>query len=75
MTFNATYFGSSGWFIELEDFKILIDPWLCGDLFFSPGPWLINGKLKIFRDNGPILWFRLASKDSLELGYLLSKYL
>ena len=46
MTFLAKYFGSSGWLIELDDFRILIDPWLRGDLVFSPGPWLIKGQLK-----------------------------
>ena len=47
MSFNATYFGSSTWFIELNGTRILIDPWFTGDLFFSPpGPWLINGRLK-----------------------------
>ncbi len=47
MSFNATYFGSSSWLIELNDFRILIDPWFTGDLFFSPpGPWLIKGQLQ-----------------------------
>ena len=46
MDFHATYFGSSTWLIEFRAFRILIDPWLKGDLFFSPpGPWLINGQL------------------------------
>tara|TARA_Y100001968_G_scaffold333757_1_gene399146 strand:+ start:1046 stop:1795 length:750 start_codon:yes stop_codon:yes gene_type:complete len=46
MTFSATYFGSSGWLIELGDIRILIDPWLRGKLSFPPGPWLIEGRLK-----------------------------
>ncbi len=46
MSLSATYFGSSSWLIQIDDFRILIDPWFRGDLFFSPGPWLINGKLK-----------------------------
>ncbi len=41
-----TYYGSSGWFIDLDGFKILIDPWLKGDLVFAPGPWLIKGQLR-----------------------------
>ena len=46
MSFIATYFGSSTWLIELNGFRLLIDPWLTEDLFFSPpGPWLINGRL------------------------------
>ncbi|AAQ00232.1 MULTISPECIES: MBL fold metallo-hydrolase [Prochlorococcus] len=45
MIFEATYFGSSSWFINLDGLRILIDPWLTGDLFFAPGPWLINGRL------------------------------
>tara|TARA_B100000214_G_scaffold367097_1_gene336852 strand:- start:644 stop:1387 length:744 start_codon:yes stop_codon:yes gene_type:complete len=45
MTFSAKYLGSSGWLISLGNFKILIDPWLKGNLIFPPGPWLIEGKL------------------------------
>ncbi len=46
MAFLATYLGSSGWLLELGSFRILVDPWLTGALYFSPGPWLIEGKLK-----------------------------
>ena len=46
MNFVVTYFGSSGWFINLDGLKILIDPWLTGDLVFPPGPWLIKGALR-----------------------------
>tara|TARA_B100000700_G_C14834399_1_gene756102 strand:- start:41 stop:790 length:750 start_codon:yes stop_codon:yes gene_type:complete len=46
MALSATYFGSSGWLIQFEELRILIDPWLRGDLFFPPGRWLIEGKLK-----------------------------
>ncbi len=46
MSFSATYLGSSGWKIIMENKCILIDPWLTGDLTFSPGPWLIKGQLK-----------------------------
>ncbi len=41
-----TYYGSSGWFINLNGFNILIDPWLTGELVFPPGPWLIKGNLR-----------------------------
>ena len=42
MSLSAIYFGSSSWLIQIDGFRILIDPWLRGDLFFSPGPWLIK---------------------------------
>ncbi|KGG15520.1 MULTISPECIES: MBL fold metallo-hydrolase [unclassified Prochlorococcus] len=45
MNFDASYLGSSGWLIDLNGFRILIDPWLKGDLVFPPGPWLIRGTL------------------------------
>lgn len=45
MTFSATYFGSSGWLVELGKSRVLIDPWLRGTLSFPPGPWLIKGEL------------------------------
>ena len=45
MTLKATYYGANGWFIEFDEIKILIDPWLNGDLTFPPGDWLIKGEL------------------------------
>ena len=45
MTIKATYYGANGWLIELNSIKILIDPWLNGDLTFPPGDWLIKGEL------------------------------
>ena len=45
MTFSATYFGSSGWLLEIGNFRILVDPWLTGTLSFPPGAWLIEGRL------------------------------
>jgi len=45
MTIKATYYGANGWLIELDKTRILIDPWLNGDLTFPPGDWLIKGKL------------------------------
>tara|TARA_Y100001978_G_scaffold194159_1_gene201023 strand:- start:519 stop:1259 length:741 start_codon:yes stop_codon:yes gene_type:complete len=45
MTIKATYYGANGWLLELEKTRILIDPWLHGDLTFPPGDWLIKGEL------------------------------
>ena len=45
MTLKATYFGANGWLVEFDKIKILIDPWLNGDLTFPPGDWLIKGEL------------------------------
>ena len=45
MVIKATYYGANGWLIELDKTRILIDPWLNGDLTFPPGDWLIKGKL------------------------------
>ena len=45
MTLKATYYGANGWLLEFEEIKILIDPWLNGDLTFPPGNWLIKGEL------------------------------
>ena len=45
MTIKATYYGANGWLIEFDKIRILIDPWLNGDLTFPPGDWLIKGKL------------------------------
>ena len=45
MTIKATYYGANGWLIELDNIKILIDPWLNGNLTFPPGNWLIKGEL------------------------------
>jgi len=45
MTIKATYYGANGWLLEFDKTRILIDPWLNGDLTFPPGDWLIKGKL------------------------------
>ena len=45
MTFKATYYGANGWLLEFENTRILVDPWLNGELTFPPGDWLIKGKL------------------------------
>ncbi len=46
MTFKATYLGSNGWIIEFMKARIVIDPWLLGDLIFPPGGWFFKGTLK-----------------------------
>ena len=46
MTFKATYLGSNGWVIEFKKAKVVIDPWLLGDLIFPPGGWFFKGTLK-----------------------------
>ena len=45
MAIKATYYGANGWLLEFDKIKILIDPWLNGDLTFPPGDWLIKGEL------------------------------
>ena len=45
MSISATYYGANGWLIEIDATRILIDPWLTGDLTFPPGDWLIKGQL------------------------------
>lgn len=44
-TDQATYFGANGWLLEIGGLRVLVDPWLCGDLVFPPGPWLLKGEL------------------------------
>ena len=46
MTFKATYLGSNGWIIEFMKARIVIDPWLLGDLIFPPGGWFFKGTLE-----------------------------
>ena len=46
MAIKATYLGSNGWIIELKKTKIVIDPWLLGELIFPPGEWFFKGTLK-----------------------------
>ena len=45
MVIKATYYGANGWLLEFDRTRILIDPWLKGDLTFPPGDWLIKGVL------------------------------
>ncbi len=43
---TATYFGSNGWLLEISSKRIVIDPWLKGDLKFALGEWFFKGTLK-----------------------------
>lgn len=45
MTATATYLGANGWLLEVEGLRVLVDPWLVGDLVFPPGPWLLKGTM------------------------------
>jgi len=45
MNLAATYFGANGWLLEFGACRVLVDPWLTGQLSFPPGPWLLNGRL------------------------------
>ena len=41
---NLTYFDSNSWLIEIDGQRILLDPWLVGELIFSNASWLFRGK-------------------------------
>jgi L-ascorbate metabolism protein UlaG (beta-lactamase superfamily) len=43
---KLTYFDSNSWSIELDGKKILLDPWLVGDLTFGNLGWLFKGTKK-----------------------------
>tara|TARA_B100000965_G_C19599160_1_gene761658 strand:+ start:131 stop:868 length:738 start_codon:yes stop_codon:yes gene_type:complete len=45
MTIKTTYYGANGWLIEINKYRLLVDPWFTGDLTFPPGDWLIKGTL------------------------------
>ena len=45
MTLAATYLGANGWLLDFDGLRILVDPWLKGDLSFPPGAWLLRGEL------------------------------
>ncbi len=44
MTIYATYYGSNGWLIEIDGLRVLIDPWLVGELIFPPGKWFFSAQ-------------------------------
>lgn len=41
---QLTWLDSNSWLIEISDQKILLDPWLEGELTFGNTPWLFRGK-------------------------------
>ena len=41
---NLTYLDSNSWLIEIDGKRILLDPWLVGELTFSNATWLFRGK-------------------------------
>ena len=48
MALHATYTGANGWLLEFEQpgastLKVLLDPWLVGELRFLPGDWFFTG--------------------------------
>jgi hypothetical protein len=45
MGLHATYLGANGWLLEFGGLRLLVDPWLRGELIFPPGPWLFRGTL------------------------------
>ena len=40
---KLTWFDANTWLIEAGNKRILIDPWLVGDLVFGNMPWLVRG--------------------------------
>ncbi|MDJ0743157.1 MAG: MBL fold metallo-hydrolase [Xenococcaceae cyanobacterium MO_167.B27] len=40
---HLTYFDSNSWLIEINHKRILLDPWLVGDLTFGGATWLFKG--------------------------------
>jgi len=41
---NLTYLDSNSWLIEIDGQRILLDPWLVGELSFANLTWLFKGK-------------------------------
>ena len=37
------WFDANSWLVEMEGWRILVDPWLVGDLVFANVPWLVKG--------------------------------
>ncbi|MGL5035393.1 MAG: MBL fold metallo-hydrolase [Microcystaceae cyanobacterium] len=40
---RLTWFDSNSWLIEVNEQRILLDPWLVGSLIFGDAPWLFKG--------------------------------
>jgi L-ascorbate metabolism protein UlaG (beta-lactamase superfamily) len=45
---ELTWFDANSWLMELAGKRILLDPWLVGDLVFSNLTWLVRGKKPSF---------------------------
>lgn len=41
---QLTYLDSNSWLLEINQQRILLDPWLVGDLVFGGATWLFRGK-------------------------------
>ena len=41
---QLTYLDSNSWLMEISGKRILLDPWLVGDLVFGNLPWLFKGR-------------------------------
>ena len=41
---HLTYLDSNSWLIEIDGRRILLDPWLVGELIFNNAAWLFRGK-------------------------------
>jgi L-ascorbate metabolism protein UlaG (beta-lactamase superfamily) len=39
---NLTWFDSNSWLIEMAGVRVLLDPWLVGDLVFGNAPWFFR---------------------------------
>ena len=39
-----TYLDANSWLIEIGEQRILLDPWIVGDLVFANAPWLFSSK-------------------------------
>lgn len=46
---QLTWLDNNSWLIELSGKKILLDPWLVGDLIFGNLPWLFHGSKTVDR--------------------------
>jgi L-ascorbate metabolism protein UlaG (beta-lactamase superfamily) len=43
MQFYLTWFDGNSWMIEMAGARILLDPWLVGELVFGGAPWFFRG--------------------------------
>lgn len=46
---QVTWFDSNSWLWEIAGQRILVDPWLVGDLVFANQPWLFKGQHPVSR--------------------------